>query len=55
MGRHDTHGSQQNEVLIKFLALVRLRQVLLKLANDRNIQLSAMLTLITSEYIKRSN
>jgi hypothetical protein len=44
-----------NEVLIKFLAPARLKQALLKLANERNIQLSAMLRLITSEYLKRSN
>ena len=51
----DKDYQNQNEVLIKFLAPVRLKQALLKLASERNIQLSAMLRLITSEYVKRTN
>jgi hypothetical protein len=52
----DQEGYQNyNKVLIKFLAPARLKQALLKLANERNLQLSAMLRLITSEYVKRSN
>jgi len=52
----DEGYQNHNEVLIKFLAPLRLKQALLKLASERNIQLSAMLRLITSEYIKqRSN
>jgi hypothetical protein len=44
-----------NEVLIKFLAPARLKQAWSKLANECNLELSAMLRLIASEYVKRSN
>jgi len=44
----------QNEVLIKFLVPRRLKSALLELAMERNITLSALLRLITSEYVKRT-
>jgi hypothetical protein len=44
-----------NEVLIKFVAPAELKLALQDLANERNITLSALLRLITSEYVKRSN
>ncbi len=43
-----------NEVLIKFVAPKELKRALQELANERNITLSAMLRLITSEYVKRN-
>jgi len=42
-----------NEVLIKFVAPRELKRALQALANERNITLSALLRLITSEYVKR--
>lgn len=43
-----------NEVLIKFVAPAELKHALQELANERNITLSALLRLITSEYVKRN-
>jgi hypothetical protein len=42
-----------NEELIKFVAPASLKQALQGLANERNITLSALLRLITSEYVRR--
>lgn len=43
-----------SEVVIKFAAPEELKQALQQLANERNITLSALLRLITSEYVKRN-
>ena len=43
-----------NEVLIKFVAPEELKCALQELANERNITLSALLRLVTSEYVKRT-
>ena len=43
-----------NEVRIKFVAPTELKDALQELANERNITLSALLRLVTSEYVKRS-
>jgi len=43
-----------NEVLIKFVAPGALKRALQNLANERNIALSALLRLVTSEYVKRN-
>lgn len=43
-----------NEVRIKFVAPEDLKNELQKLANERNITLSALLRLITSEYVRRN-
>lgn len=48
---NDNH--QNNEGVIKFKVPQRLKQSLIELAHDRNISLSALLRLITTEYIKR--
>ena len=45
---------QINEVLIKFVAPGRLKNALRELAVERNITLSALLRLLTSEYVKRN-
>lgn len=42
-----------NEVLIKFVAPEALKESLQKLANERNITLSALLRLVVSEYVRR--
>ena len=47
-------NSNQNEVLIKFLAPRKLKHALEELAVERNIALSALLRLVTSEYIRRT-
>jgi len=44
----------QNEVLIKFLVPKRLKQALQERAVERNITVSALLRLIASEYVKRT-
>jgi len=44
-----------NEVLIKFVAPEMLKETLQVLANERNITLSALLRLVTSEYVKRNH
>ena len=43
-----------NEVLIKFVAPEDLKNALQELANERNITLSALLRLVTTEYAKRN-
>ena len=43
-----------NEVRIKFVAPDELKSALQQLANERNITLSALLRLITTEYVKRN-
>ena len=42
-----------SEARIKFVAPADLKQALQALANERNITLSALLRLISSEYLKR--
>jgi hypothetical protein len=44
----------KNEALIKFIAPNDLKQSLQQLADERNIALSSLLRLITSEYVKRN-
>ena len=44
----------RNEMLIKFVAPDKLKRGLQELAAERNITLSAMLRLISSEYVKRT-
>ena len=44
-----------NDVLIKFVAPRNLKRALQELANERNITLSALLRLISSEYVKRND
>lgn len=39
---------------IKFLTPKKLKQALLELAKERNVSLSALLRLISTEYVKRS-
>jgi len=46
--------SNQNEALIKFLVPRKLKRALLELAAERNITISALMRLITSEYVKRT-
>ncbi len=46
-------SNNQNEVLIKFLTPQKLKRALQELANERNITLSALLRLISSEYVRR--
>ena len=43
-----------NEVRIKFVSPEGLKYELQELANERNITLSALLRLITSEYVRRN-
>jgi molybdopterin-guanine dinucleotide biosynthesis protein A len=43
-----------NEMLIKFMSPRELKRALQELAEERNISLSALLRLITSEYVKRN-
>ena len=45
---------QINEVLIKFVSPAKLKNALRELAVERNITLSALLRLVTSEYVKRN-
>ena len=47
--------SNKSEALVKFLAPRRLKRALEKLAAERNVALSALLRLMTSEYVKRVN
>ena len=44
-----------NEARIKFVAPAELKDALQALANERNITLSALLRLVTTEYVKRNN
>lgn len=50
---HNNHKNI-NEALIKFVAPDELKRALQDLANERNITLSSLLRLITSEYVKRN-
>jgi len=50
---NDNNRKNINEVRIKFVAPDDLKSSLQQLANDRNITLSALLRLITTDYIKR--
>jgi len=50
----DGNSKNQNEVLIKFLTPSRLKKALENLADQRNISLSSLLRLITSDYVKRN-
>lgn len=43
------------EETVKFLAPHKLKSSLQRLANERNISLSALMRLISSEYVKRHN
>ena len=45
---------QINEVRIKFVAPENLKESLQALANERNITLSALLRLISSDYVRRN-
>lgn len=45
---------QISEARIKFVAPEALKRALQELANERNITLSALLRLISSEYVKRN-
>lgn len=51
----DESLKKQNEVLIKFLAPQKLKRALEELAAERNITLSALLRLVTSEYVRRTS
>ncbi len=51
----DDNQKNQNEVLIKFLAPSKLKHALEELAAERNISLSALLRLVTSEYVRRND
>jgi len=48
-------NNKQNKDLIKFLAPLDHKQTLQQLANERNISLSSLLRLISSEYVKRNH
>ena len=48
------HRKSINEVRIKFVAPEMLKGYLQALANERNITLSALLRLITSDYVRRN-
>ncbi len=50
----DDNQKNQNEALIKFLAPRKLKNALEELAAERNIALSALLRLVTSEYVRRT-
>jgi hypothetical protein len=50
----DDNEKNQNGVLIKFLAPRKLKHALEELAVERNIALSALLRLVTSEYLRRA-
>jgi len=45
----------RNEVQIKFLVPRRLKQSLQERADERNITVSALMRIISSEYVKRTN
>ena len=55
VGPYMTQNNRKNinEVLIKFVAPEELKESLQKLANERNITLSALLRLVVSEYVRR--
>jgi len=45
--------TNQQKELIKFLVPIALQESLIYIANQRNISLSALLRIVTSEYVKR--
>ena len=47
-------SKNHNEALVKFLAPEGLKHTLEQLAAERNIALSALLRLVTSEYVRRT-
>lgn len=49
------NGRARSDTHIKFVAPGELKRTLQALANERRITLSALLRLITSEYIKRQS
>lgn len=51
---HNKTGNQINEELIKFKAPKELKNQLQLLAQQRNISLSSLLRLISTEYVKRN-
>jgi hypothetical protein len=54
LGPKMSHKSKSiSEVTVKFYAPKELKEALQKLADERNITLSALLRLIASEYVKR--
>jgi hypothetical protein len=53
MAQGNNHKNQ-NEELIKFLVPSKLKRAILELATERNITISSLLRLITSEYVKRT-
>ncbi len=50
----EERSKNHNEVLIKFLAPQKLKHALEEMAADRNIALSALLRLMTSQYVRRT-
>jgi predicted transcriptional regulator len=53
---HITNSNKlTHEKLVKFLVSQELKERLQQLADERNISLSALMRLITSEYVKRHN
>lgn len=52
---HNTNHKIIQEERVKFLAPRTLKSRLQRLADERNISLSALMRLITSEYVKRNS
>lgn len=50
---HNTNPSTKKEKRIKFLVPDTLKDDLQYMARERNVSLSALMRLITSEYVKR--
>lgn len=50
-----TTNNKNAQILIKFMAPIELKDAIQELADERHIALSALLRLITVEYIKRQN
>jgi hypothetical protein len=50
----EQRSKNYNESLVKFLAPEKLKHALEQLADERNIALSALLRLVTSEYVRRT-
>ena len=56
MNQQQTQNKKRNPMsLVKFVAPPTLKRDLENLAQDRNISLSSLLRLITTEYTKRNN
>jgi hypothetical protein len=51
---HNGKNKKMSEALIKFIAPKNLKSNLQELANERNITLSSLLRLITTEYVRRN-